>query len=106
MPVSTSPSQSMNSGVFCDLKLLSRGKEFAVHKAVICSHSPVMKALLSKPSQEPLIDMSDFQPDAVRRLVQFIYTGDYHVPNAVSAEVDAEENGETCSVALLAAAHR
>ncbi|PHH75565.1 hypothetical protein CDD80_2266 [Ophiocordyceps camponoti-rufipedis] len=81
-------------GIFCDLKLLSQGTEFTVHKAIVCSRSSGIKEWLSKPFQEPVIDMSDFQPDTVRRLVQFIYTGDYDVPSDVSENdrMNTEEN--------------
>lgn len=36
--------QMMMSGEFSDLIFICRGQEFKVHKAIVCAHSPVIKA--------------------------------------------------------------
>ncbi|KHO00486.1 speckle-type POZ protein-like protein [Metarhizium album ARSEF 1941] len=72
--------QMMMSGEFSDLIFICRGQEFKVHKAIVCAHSPVIKAAVQgefEESQSNAIKMDSFQPKTVKRLVQFMYTGDY-----------------------------
>ncbi|KIX97149.1 uncharacterized protein Z520_07263 [Fonsecaea multimorphosa CBS 102226] len=74
--------QLMQSGDFSDLKFLCNGEEFKVHKAIVCTQSPVIKAATEgsfEESRTNVIKMDNFDPRVVRQLVQFIYTGDYEV---------------------------
>ncbi|KAL6400317.1 hypothetical protein AUP68_16015 [Ilyonectria robusta] len=62
----------LDTGEFSDFVLLCQGKEFRLHKAIVCPQSSVMKAALD----------GGFQ-----RMVKFLYSGSYDVkfPEAASA---------------------
>ncbi|KJZ79991.1 hypothetical protein HIM_00705 [Hirsutella minnesotensis 3608] len=74
----------MESADFSDLTLVCGEETFHVHRAVVSYHSPVMRAALKgsyqAPSQEAhdrIIKMDSFQPLTVKKLVEFMYTGQY-----------------------------
>ncbi|KJK73845.1 hypothetical protein H634G_10876 [Metarhizium anisopliae BRIP 53293] len=93
----------MESGEFSDLKFVCQGEEFQVHKAIVCGKSPVIKAAIQrgfKESHTNVIVLDSFQCSTVKRLVQFIYTGDYDDPetpqadgNACSGNTDKADEG-------------
>ncbi|TAQ85562.1 hypothetical protein B7494_g6119 [Chlorociboria aeruginascens] len=73
----------MESGQFTDLKFVCNGREFKVHKAVVCPQSPVINAAIQggfEESETNVIIMDSYQPSTVKRLVQFMYVGDYDDP--------------------------
>ncbi|KAL9489693.1 LOW QUALITY PROTEIN: hypothetical protein ACSS6W_001970 [Trichoderma asperelloides] len=87
----------MTSGQFSDLKLTCRGKEFKIHKLVACSQSSVIATALkgdfkvsnggtanfseaddeSEEAQSSVINIELFDAETVRRMVEYLYTGDY-----------------------------
>ncbi|GFP54272.1 speckle-type POZ protein-like [Trichoderma asperellum] len=70
----------MTSGQFSDLKLTCRGKEFKIHKLVACSQSSVIATALKgdfKEAQSSVINIELFDAETVRRMVEYLYTGDY-----------------------------
>ncbi|RCI10017.1 hypothetical protein L249_8698 [Ophiocordyceps polyrhachis-furcata BCC 54312] len=72
----------MKSEAFSDLTFTCNEHRFKVHKCVVYGQSPVIKAALSHDFEEGrtnVIPMDAFDPDTVRRLVQFFYTGDYRL---------------------------
>ncbi|PTB43603.1 hypothetical protein M441DRAFT_164245 [Trichoderma asperellum CBS 433.97] len=70
----------MTSGQFSDLKLTCQGKEFKIHKLVACSQSSVIATALKgdfKEAQSSVINIELFDAETVRRMVEYLYTGDY-----------------------------
>ncbi|EHK24280.1 uncharacterized protein TRIVIDRAFT_54366 [Trichoderma virens Gv29-8] len=70
----------LRSGQFSDLTLVCQGKEFKIHKVVACPQSPVFSAAVSgefKESQTGVIEIELFDSETVRRMVEFLYTGNY-----------------------------
>lgn len=70
----------MTSGNFSDLKLVCQGKEFRIHKLVACSQSSVIATALKgefKEAQSGIITIEQFDAETVRRMVEYLYTGDY-----------------------------
>ncbi|EHK49218.1 hypothetical protein TRIATDRAFT_315549 [Trichoderma atroviride IMI 206040] len=85
----------MTSGNFSDLKLVCQGKEFKIHKLVACSQSSVIATALKgdfKEAQSGIITIEQFDAETVRRMVEYLYTGDYD-------QIKAKSNAAT-SVAL------
>ncbi|KAI0192422.1 hypothetical protein F4808DRAFT_443119 [Astrocystis sublimbata] len=69
---------------YSDLILSCNEQQFKVHKAVVCAESPVMAAALKggfKEAKSGVIDVL-FDIESVRRLIEFMYTGDYLSHNA------------------------
>lgn len=84
MPPKTSPpvglAQLLNSERYSDLKLVCQGQEFKVHKAIVCTQSPVLAAALNGGFQEAATDtinINEFDAGTVKRMVVFMYGEDY-----------------------------
>ncbi|KAL6880829.1 BTB/POZ protein [Trichoderma novae-zelandiae] len=70
----------LRSGQFSDLTVVCRGTEFKLHKVIACLQSPVFLAAVNSDFQEGrtgVIKIDQFDAETVRRLVEFLYTGDY-----------------------------
>ncbi|KAL6910183.1 hypothetical protein GGI43DRAFT_3455 [Trichoderma evansii] len=70
----------MTSGQYSDLKLVCQGQEFRIHKLVACSQSSVIATALKggfKEAQSGIITIEAFDAETVRRMVEYLYTGDY-----------------------------
>ncbi|KAL7810873.1 BTB/POZ protein [Trichoderma gracile] len=70
----------LRSGQFSDLTVVCRGTEFKLHKIIACLQSPVFLAAVNSDFQEGrtgVIKIDQFDPETVRCLVEFLYTGDY-----------------------------
>ncbi|OPB42609.1 hypothetical protein A0O28_0037280 [Trichoderma guizhouense] len=70
----------LRSGQFSDLMLVCEGKEFKIHKVVACPQSPVLSAAVSgefKESQTGVVQIELFDSETVRRMVEYLYTGNY-----------------------------
>ncbi|KAL7921810.1 hypothetical protein ACQKWADRAFT_294510 [Trichoderma austrokoningii] len=70
----------MTSGKYSDLTLACQGREFKIHRLVACSQSPVIATALNgdfKEAQSGVITIELFDEETVRRLVEYLYTGDY-----------------------------
>ncbi|KAK4098696.1 hypothetical protein N658DRAFT_499150 [Parathielavia hyrcaniae] len=75
--------QLLASREFSDLTFFCCGQEFKVHKVIVCMQSAPIKAAVQGGFEETetnRINMDKFQPDTVRRLVQFMYSGNYDDP--------------------------
>ncbi|KAL7792146.1 hypothetical protein V8C37DRAFT_380910 [Trichoderma ceciliae] len=73
-------SQLMRSGQFSDLTLVCQGQDFKIHKLVACPQSPVFAAAVKgefKEAQTGVIHIELFDSETVRRMVEFLYTGNY-----------------------------
>ncbi|RDL31410.1 uncharacterized protein BP5553_09619 [Venustampulla echinocandica] len=82
----TGLAQLLSSKKYSDLKLVCQGQEFNVHKAIVCSQSPVLAAAVDGDFQEArtnTIDIKEFDAWTVERMVAFMYMKDY--------DLDAEE---------------
>ncbi|EED17544.1 conserved hypothetical protein [Talaromyces stipitatus ATCC 10500] len=65
---------------YTDLTLECDGEKFPVHKLVLCTQSEVLKAASEerwKEGKEGVIHIEGFDSLTVRRMVEFLYTGDY-----------------------------
>ncbi|RFU76155.1 hypothetical protein TARUN_6097 [Trichoderma arundinaceum] len=74
--------QLMQSGQFSDLTFVCQGQEFKIHKLVVCSQSPVLAAAIKgqfKEAQTGVIQIDGFDVETVRRMVEFLYMGDYDI---------------------------
>ncbi|TQV97278.1 hypothetical protein V2A60_000099 [Cordyceps javanica] len=70
----------LKTGQYSDLKLICGGREFHVHRVVVCLQSDVLAAAIRGPFQEAktgTIAIEEFDADTVERMVQFLYTADY-----------------------------
>ncbi|KAI0403605.1 hypothetical protein F4802DRAFT_288036 [Xylaria palmicola] len=64
---------------FSDLTIVCQGVEFATHRFIVCSHSPVLTAALTgrfSEAKTKRVNM-DFDLDTVKRFLEFLYTGNY-----------------------------
>jgi len=72
--------QLLNSEKYSDLKLVCQGSEFKVHKAIVCTQSPVLAAASNGSFQEAAtntIYIDEFDAGTVKRMVVFMYGEDY-----------------------------
>ncbi|KAH6610059.1 hypothetical protein Trco_000079 [Trichoderma cornu-damae] len=74
--------QLMRSGQFSDLTLVCQGQEFKIHKLVACPQSPVFAAAVKgefkyQEAKTGVIQIELFDAETVRRMVEFLYTGNY-----------------------------
>ncbi|KAI0907360.1 hypothetical protein F4823DRAFT_630450 [Ustulina deusta] len=71
----------LNIKDYSDLTLECDEQEFRVHRATVCAQSPVIAAALRGDFMEAkmgVLHMS-FDIDSVRRLIEFMYSGDYQI---------------------------
>ncbi|KAI0419719.1 hypothetical protein F5X98DRAFT_57905 [Xylaria grammica] len=86
---SSSLSQVRNIKRFSDLTLSCGDESFKAHRATVCLHSPVMAAALTGQfieAQTNKIDIS-FDLPSVKRLIDFMYTGDYQLSSYTASDV-------------------
>ncbi|EGC44075.1 conserved hypothetical protein [Histoplasma capsulatum var. duboisii H88] len=70
----------MISGKYSDLVLECQGKQFRVHRAIVCGHSPVLAAACDSDFKEAVtntIQITGFDVETAKQMVNFMYTGDY-----------------------------
>lgn len=70
----------LKTGQYSDLTLVCGGKEFNVHKMVVCSQSEVLATAIREPFQESktgTISVEEFDAVTVDKMLEFLYTGDY-----------------------------
>jgi len=66
------------SQYFSDVTIKVQETEFRVHKAILAARAPLFAAMLEYDAQvrgESCIQISDLDPDVVRELLRFIYSG-------------------------------
>ncbi|KAI1751272.1 hypothetical protein F4782DRAFT_547687 [Xylaria castorea] len=71
----------LKSGEYSDLTLVCEGREFRVHKAIICMQSPVIATALKSKFKEAETNTMEviFPFTAMKRMLHYMYTGDYAV---------------------------
>ena len=63
---------------FSDVILCVGGKEFYVHKAILGARSPVFAAMFEHEMEEKKqnrVEITDMDPEVLREMLRFIYTG-------------------------------
>ncbi|TFB02702.1 hypothetical protein CCMA1212_005126, partial [Trichoderma ghanense] len=70
---------AQKNGELCDLVLACNGQTIPVHKPIVCLQSPVIKAACTGPFVEAsgTYEIKDCSFEAVQRMVEYLYTGDY-----------------------------
>ncbi|XP_033218006.1 speckle-type POZ protein B-like [Belonocnema kinseyi] len=66
---------------FADFTIVARGKEFKVHRAVLATASAVFEAMFlsqMKEQQENQMSIDDIEPDVIKEMLRFVYTGAVH----------------------------
>ncbi|GIX92484.1 protein roadkill [Caerostris extrusa] len=58
-----------------DVRLKSKTGSFLAHKLILGAHSPVFEAMFATEESES-VDLHDLEHDTVRRMLQYVYTGD------------------------------
>ncbi|CAH0019240.1 unnamed protein product [Clonostachys rhizophaga] len=70
----------LQSGKYSDFVLACNGAEWNLHKAVVCIHSPVIKAALDGEFMEARLgrySSDQYDVATMARLIQYLYVGDY-----------------------------
>ncbi|KAL6876991.1 hypothetical protein J3F83DRAFT_432624 [Trichoderma novae-zelandiae] len=75
-------------GELSDLVLVCNGQTISVHKLIVCLQCPVIKAGCTGPFAEAsgVYEIQDCSFDAVQRMVDYLYTGDYQTNASGQAE--------------------
>ena len=66
------------SGLYCDLRFVVDGQEFACHRVIVASSSTYFQALLTHPFKETHLDsieLHDVQPQIFSLLLCYVYSG-------------------------------
>ena len=75
---------------FSDVTLCVGGKEFSVHKAILAARSPVFAAMFEHEMEEKKqnrVDITDMDPEVLREMLRFIYTGKTPFLDKLDAEL-------------------
>ncbi|KAM0139911.1 hypothetical protein ACHAP3_002972 [Botrytis cinerea] len=75
-------SQLYTTGKYTDLVVKCQGKEFKVHRAIVCSQSKPLAAALDngfKEATDGVFDFEDDEPEIVEYMIKFLYDGIYSV---------------------------
>ncbi|PIG84610.1 hypothetical protein AARAC_010919 [Aspergillus arachidicola] len=104
-------SKSREQGDYTDLKIVCDGVELNVHKIILCSQSPVFRAACAGnfkasvsygelESVESTYQMMDESIPVVKRMLDYLYTGDYS-DFAGGSSTDAPANEPLSSMSSL-----
>ncbi|KAI7214757.1 hypothetical protein KC333_g5831 [Hortaea werneckii] len=95
------------TGEGSDMTIKCEGRGFKVHKVLVSAASPTLKAACQngmRESQTGVIEHTTFDADTVERMLEYIYTRDYQLPEPAAVSVRAigtsEPNGETDEVMI------
>ncbi|PGH14670.1 hypothetical protein AJ80_05851 [Polytolypa hystricis UAMH7299] len=72
--------QLLKTMKYSDFKIKCQGEEFPVHKAIVCTQSPVIAAAVDGGFRESLtasFNIEDFDAETVRLTIEFMYTQKY-----------------------------
>ncbi|KAJ2990351.1 hypothetical protein NUW58_g2997 [Xylaria curta] len=86
----------LSSGDYSDLTLVCEDQEFQVHKAIVCTQSPVVAAAMKggyKEAQTNTFHIADFKPTTVKCMLDYMYTGKYEeVPPGCSDDNKGQDS--------------
>jgi hypothetical protein len=77
---STTASKFLRSSKYSDLTIVCHGREFKVHKAILCPQSEVISKMCDIDTQElktGMIEDKDFDDDTMERMIDFAYHKSY-----------------------------
>ncbi|XP_028818621.1 speckle-type POZ protein-like A [Denticeps clupeoides] len=81
--------------LFSDCSLWAAGEEIKAHKAILSARCPVFKAMFSQDMKERRtnhFDIHDMDPEVLKEIVYFIYTGDApNLPEMASKVIAAAD---------------
>ncbi|KAF4337301.1 hypothetical protein FBEOM_8814 [Fusarium beomiforme] len=85
----------LSEGHYSDISVVCRGKEFKIHRAIVCTQSGWFeKAFLSPPKKRTIRSVTlDEDPDVFQHLLEFLYTGTYTVRKPLTPD-EAERTKE------------
>ncbi|KFA75611.1 hypothetical protein S40288_04474 [Stachybotrys chartarum IBT 40288] len=86
------------TGDFSDLKITSHGRTFDVHRAVVCPQSSFMAAAIKGGFEEfatGIIQIEKYSLTGVKKMLQYLYVGDYDSPTSDGPTDDATEATST-----------
>ncbi len=73
-----------DAGQFCDVTIVCQGVKFPCHKMVLAARSDVFRTMFShtstKEAQTNIVDIVDFDADAVRAMLDYLYTDELDKP--------------------------
>ncbi|KAF4495007.1 hypothetical protein FAGAP_8833 [Fusarium agapanthi] len=76
--------KARESGEFTDFAFVCEGQTINVHKIIICGQSTVFQRVCTgkfKEASSGIYDMNDHPLDVVNRMVEYLYTGTYEIPD-------------------------
>ncbi|KAK0837997.1 hypothetical protein LTS02_017858 [Friedmanniomyces endolithicus] len=88
----------LQTGRFSDLTLVCKDRRFRVHRAIVCSRSPVWAAAAEggfKEMETKIVEVDIVDPDTLHRALTYLYTGTYgdaDVPTSNAVALDSEHN--------------
>ncbi|KAI0147302.1 BTB/POZ protein [Xylariaceae sp. FL1272] len=82
-------------GDYSDLTILCGGREFHVHKALVCPQSAFFTAACQAfgGGQEQVIDLPDDDPIAVEIVLYYLYHQEYHIPRQATSGQQSNQEG-------------
>ncbi|EEU35270.1 uncharacterized protein NECHADRAFT_88094 [Fusarium vanettenii 77-13-4] len=87
-------SELLQTGKFSDCTIICQGKEFKLHKVVVCAQSPIIAAALEKASKESRsssLHITGFDLATVECMVDFLYHEDYIINGDVLGMTNTSE---------------
>ncbi|KAL8734282.1 MAG: hypothetical protein Q9181_003249 [Wetmoreana brouardii] len=88
---------SFESGKYSDLSIICRDREFRVHRHILCTASKFFAAACDgnfKEARDSRIDLSEDDPDALERMLKYLYTADYDDMDHVQREGNKKTQNE------------
>ncbi|RDH22963.1 hypothetical protein M747DRAFT_276298 [Aspergillus niger ATCC 13496] len=78
----------MSSEQYSDLKIQCGGEELQVHRAIVCPQSEILSDKckdLSEDAPDAVVQVEGHDVAAVRFMIDFLYSGDYAIPDQAKA---------------------
>jgi hypothetical protein len=101
----TTASKLLASEKYSDLTILCHGREFKVHKAILCPQSEVFSKICDTDMQEKrtgTIEHEEFDDDTMQRMIEFAYGKEYSVTCRPKYVLDEDVEASATSIGSLA----
>lgn len=98
---STTASKLFASEKYSDLTIICHGRQFKVHKAILCPQSEVISKICDIDMQEKktgIIEHKEFDDDTTEHMIEFAYKKEYEVTRRPKYLVPEEADDSTTSV--------